>query len=84
MAVAEALPAPATFEWQRWPGTEAFVERLIALALEGNAFAGELAGRMTRETGTRFKDWVDHLVVLGSPALRGTLSALGYERQPMT
>jgi hypothetical protein len=84
MSLADAPSAASAFEWQRWPGTEAFIDRLIETAFEGNRFAAELAGRMARETGTRFKDWVDHMVVLASPSLRKTIAALGYERQQMT
>ncbi len=33
--------------------------------------------RMQRETGTRFKDWVDHLVVRGGPGLPDRLADAG-------
>ncbi len=76
------VPAsPSTFEWRRWPETEAYVDGLIARGLEGNAFAATLAERLRGETGTRFKVWVDHIVVRGGPALGRKLSALGYERE---
>jgi hypothetical protein len=79
----ESPPAPA-FEWQRWPETEAFVDGLIVRALEGNPFAATLSGRMASETSTRFKDWVDHLVVSDRPGLARTLAGLGYARRPET
>src|SRR4051812_15845509 len=72
------------FDWKRWPETEVFVDKLIDTALEGNRFAHRLAERMIAETGTRFKDWVDHLVVLGTSHLPKTLSRLGYQRQAGT
>ncbi|MHB1558018.1 MAG: hypothetical protein ACYC61_11185 [Isosphaeraceae bacterium] len=50
MAVVMEAGAPPSFEWRRWPETEGFVERLIASALEGNAFAGGLAERMPRKS----------------------------------
>jgi hypothetical protein len=83
MSVATAPVAPARFDWQRWPETEALVDRLIDQALEGNQFAARLAGRMVPETGTRFPDWVDHLVLKGSAKLPRTLVARGYARQPL-
>src|SRR5438552_2801123 len=83
MALMTETAAPPSFDWKRWPETEAFVDKLIATALEGNAFAGELAGRMPRGTGTRFAVWVDHLVVSGCPGLSERLGTLGYERQPI-
>jgi hypothetical protein len=81
--ILESPPTPA-FNWQRWPETEAFVDGLIARALEGNAFAAGLADRMATETSTRFKDWVDHLVVAERPGLDRTLHGLGFTRQPVS
>ncbi len=52
--------APAVFDWKRWPRTECIRRRADRGGPGGNAFAAELADRMSRETGTRFKDWVDH------------------------
>src|SRR3954454_549044 len=72
------------FDWRRWPETEAFVDRLVDAALGGNRFAHRLAERMIAETGTRFKDWVDHLVVGGTPDLVKTMARLGYQRQSFT
>lgn len=71
------------FDWKRWPATEAFVDRLIECSLEGNQFAHRLAGRMIAETGTRFKDWVDHLVIRSTAEHLETLARLGYERQAL-
>ena len=80
---AGTLPAPPVrFDWQRWPQTEAFVDRLIDRAREGNPFANNLAERMIRETGTTIKVWADHLVVHGTARLPGHLAGLGYARQP--
>jgi hypothetical protein len=81
MSTITASAAPATFDWKRWPDTEAFLDQAIARTLEGNSFAAELAQRMQRETGTEFKVWVDHLVIRGGRELRDRLGALGYERE---
>jgi hypothetical protein len=83
MAIVAEAAAPPSFDWKRWPEAEAFVDRLIATALAGNAFARELAERMPGETGTQFSVWVDHLVVSGGSGLNGRLEALGYEWQPI-
>jgi hypothetical protein len=77
----ESPPTPS-FDWRRWPETEAFVDGLIARALDANPFASGLAQRMASETSTRFKDWVDHLVVSDRPGLARTLEGLGYARRP--
>jgi hypothetical protein len=83
MMLATATDARSSFDWKRWPETEAFLSGLIAMALEGNAFARRLAERLPQETGTTFAIWVDHLVVSGGPGLAERLGALGYERQPI-
>ncbi len=36
---------------------------------------------MPGETGTRFKDWVDHLVIRGGATTVDRLASLGFERQ---
>ncbi len=76
-----SLETASPFDWKRWPETEAFVADRIVSALEGNSFAAGLAGRMARETSTRFSDWVDHLIIGEAPGLGKTLSGLGYTRQ---
>ena len=83
LMTATAEPPSLEWEWKRWPETETFVDELIATALDGNAFARELAGRLPLETGTRFPIWVDHLVVNGGPGLSARLAVLGYERLPI-
>jgi hypothetical protein len=74
---------PAAFDWKRWPEAAAFVDERIALAIEGNALAALLAGRMLRETSTRFADWVDHLVLGDQAGLARSLAGLGFARQPI-
>ncbi|MGC8639625.1 MAG: hypothetical protein ACP5XB_07070 [Isosphaeraceae bacterium] len=83
MSTLTASAAPPAFEWQRWPGTEAFLDRLVERAREGNALLDELAGRMIRETGTPLSVWVDHLVVAGSSSLPRKLAELGFRRQSL-
>jgi hypothetical protein len=70
-----------SFDWQRWPETETSVAGLIVSALNGNAFAADLAGRMHTETSTRFVDWVDHLVLSDRPGFSREIEALGYARE---
>jgi hypothetical protein len=81
MALIAETPASTAFDWKRWPETEAFIDDVVASALEGNEFAADLAVRMQRETATRFKVWIDHLVLEGGTRLLDRLEALGYERQ---
>jgi hypothetical protein len=81
MSLATAEPTTPAFDWKRWPETEAAVDQFLDEALAGNAFAANLAERMRRETSTRFKDWVDHLVLSDRPGLARRLHSLGYVRQ---
>ena len=76
-----ATAGPVAFDWKRWPETDALVREWVGSALEGNAFAAELARRMECETNTRFGDWLDHLVVANQPSLPRRLRTLGYALQ---
>jgi hypothetical protein len=69
------------FDWQRHPEAEALIDRMVAAALAGNAFAAALAGRMETESSTRFADWVDHLLVHDRAGLVAGLEAVGYRRE---
>src|SRR4051812_30890072 len=84
MGLMTEATASSSFQWQRWPETEAFVDTTIATSLEGNALARRLAERMPKETGTRLSAWVDHLVLSGGPSLVDRLVTLGYERETRT
>ncbi|CAN5889395.1 hypothetical protein BH23PLA1_BH23PLA1_23110 [soil metagenome] len=77
----QTLPS---FDWQRYPGTEAHVDRLVGSVLEGHPFAEELARRMATETSTRFLDWVDHLVLSRRDGLEAELEGLGYSRSSIS
>lgn len=72
---------PTSFNWQRWPETEAFLTDLVARAVASHSFAAKLSERMAIETSTRFFDWVDHLVLSDRPGLQADLLKLGYSRQ---
>jgi hypothetical protein len=81
MASIAEQKAPPSFEWKRWPETDHFIDEALAVACSGNAFAADLASRLPSETGTRFKVWIDHLVLKGDRALAERVLKLGYERQ---
>lgn len=82
-STARSSSSRAAFQWQRYPGAEALVARFTTAALEAHPFAAELARRMTAETGTRFGDWIDHLVVTDREGLATELEAAGYRRDPL-
>jgi hypothetical protein len=84
MSVDLAQATSPSFDWQRWPETEDFLDGLISRALDANPFAARLAERMRDESSTRFKDWVDHLLISDSPGLARRLDVLGYRKQSIT
>jgi hypothetical protein len=65
------------FQWKPQPAAEALVKGILEDFLARTPFAAALATRMTVETGTRFLDWVDSIVV--APSLRPDLAAAGFE-----
>lgn len=73
---------PAEFAWQRHPEAETLVAELIQEALDACPFAAGLAGRMARETSTRFVDWLDHLAIADRAGLTAAIEAVGYRPDP--
>jgi len=51
------------FDWPLAYDAEKLLRRRMESFLERNGFARLLAGRMRRETGTDFFEWIDHLVL---------------------
>lgn len=71
------------FAWQLHPEAEALVDRLVQEAHAACPFAALLAERMTRETSTRFVDWLDHLAVPDRAGVLQEIAAVGYEPEPL-
>ncbi|HTA31724.1 MAG TPA: hypothetical protein VK731_14615 [Candidatus Cybelea sp.] len=51
------------FDWPLAFDAEKFLRQFMDSFLERNSFARHLAGRMRKETGTDFFEWIDHLVL---------------------
>jgi hypothetical protein len=68
------------FDWKRFRETDQYLETLVSEALGGNPFADRLAVRMRLETGTRFVNWIDHLLLSDRAGLSAELERLGYTR----
>lgn len=79
-----AAAAPEAFNWQRFPETEALIGRLVASALNGNAFAAELDRRLLEEASVHLVNIVDHLVLTDRPGLVAEIERLGYHRDLLT
>src|SRR3954468_2349331 len=74
-AVRDALTA---WQWAPQPEAERIVHELIEDFSNRCPPARALARRMLSETGPRFADWLDHLVVPFAGNLDGRLRAAGF------
>ncbi len=68
------------YHWTPQPEAAAVVRELIEQFCAGSLVAAHLAGMMQTETGTRFMDWVDYIVVPKSIAETDRWVEVGYER----
>lgn len=66
------------FVWEPQPQAGQFVEETLAAFCAASPSARAFAERLLRETGTRLRDWLDHLALPGSPALEARLVRLGF------
>jgi hypothetical protein len=69
------------FDWGLHPEASAFASSLLDDFLARHGLARRLADRMLAETSTRFRDWVDHMVLPESRLDARRLQALGYTEQ---
>ncbi len=74
--------ALSPFDWKPQPGAQRLVTDLLDGFLARCGFAERLASRMKVETGTRFQDWVDHILVPQSDAMRIGLIEQGFSHRP--
>ena len=68
------------FQWAPQPEAERLVRSLIDDFLGRNAFARELARRMKEESGTRFYDWVEAIILPETAEITQRMQAVGYEK----
>ncbi len=68
------------YDWKRYPEVEAAVARWVNVGLAGNPFAAGLAQRMNAETGTRFIDWLDHLIIGDAEVSSAEMEGWGFTR----
>jgi hypothetical protein len=73
--LAENNPLTA-YQWEPQPRAEQFVRGLVDDFLKRTPYAAELARQMTRETGTRFFDWVETITL--APAMEREVTAAGF------
>jgi len=61
--MSQAYSPAAAFDWPLAFDGETLLRQRLAQFFTHNAFAAELAGRLSAATGTDFFEWVDHLVL---------------------
>jgi hypothetical protein len=67
--------------WRRHPQAAALVDSLREKFCERSAAAKALGERLVRETGTRLRDWIDHLGLPRTPDLELRLHQSGFRPQ---
>lgn len=77
------IEALKQFNWEPQPAAWKLVNELVNDFLARCPGAANVASRMKHETATRFVDWVDHLIVPRSDALKARLKEVGYVRRAM-
>lgn len=70
------------FQWEPQPVAQKIVDRIVNDFLKHCHPAARLAKRMRDDSGTRFKDWVDHIRLPASAGLKAQLREVGFEVQP--
>jgi hypothetical protein len=80
MAVTSTNPLEA-FQWTPQPKAAALVRCLVDELLAADPIAADLARRMREETGTRFIDWIDHLVIPQAHWATSELEPAGYVQE---
>src|SRR4051794_14222019 len=76
-----ASPALDEFQWTPQPEAARFVWSLVNTFIEQCPAAKALAARMAEETGTRFFDWVSHIVIPRRDPRANDLAGAGYVAQ---
>lgn len=79
-SLTSAVSTPATFDWPLAYEAENLLRARLDAFLQRNRFAATLATRMTRETGTDFFEWVDHLIL--TPDDEVALVKVGFVHHP--
>ena len=77
-SVADGL---AAFHWEVQPHAGALVDEVLAEMHHRSATVRQWSERLLRETGTRLRDWIDHLDVPDAPGLDQRLRAAGFHAE---
>lgn len=79
--MSEPTPSDLTnFNWQRQPAAERLLVDWLDGFLSQCPVAADLARRMRDDAGTRFFDWIDHILIPHTDTLDQRLLGTGYVR----
>ncbi|MCC6426521.1 MAG: hypothetical protein IT435_06845 [Phycisphaerales bacterium] len=78
-----APTAIAEWNWEPQPKGQALINDLVAEFISRCPAAAELKTRMTKDSGTRFVDWIDHITLSRTTEdIADRLADAGFERRP--
>lgn len=66
------------FHWEPQPRAARLVRGIVTRFLDTNEDAARLSRRMYEETGTRFQDWIDHILVPETAEIARELDEAGF------
>ena len=72
----------AKFNFTPQPAAQRLIDSLVNQFLARCPGAADLSARMSEETGTRFKDWIDHIQVPRTAETAARLKELGFSHRP--
>ena len=76
----EAANELMEYKWEPQPKAQALVDQIVDEFLASHRASADLAEKMDTETATRFKDWIDHIQLPVTPAIREALASVGFAR----
>lgn len=66
------------YHWEPQPESQRLIDSILERFLQACPKAAELAERMTTETATRFKDWIDHIQLAANDPAVEQLEKVGF------
>src|ERR1051326_6562794 len=69
------------FQWRPQAEAQALVNELLTDFLARCPGAASLSKKISHDTGSRFRDWVDSIQAPRDPALRARLLDVGFDRR---
>ncbi len=71
------------FHWEPQPAAQRVIDWLVTEFLAHCSGAAELSRKMKEESGTRFKDWIDHIQVPAKSRIKAKIKEVGFDLTPL-